>query len=414
MTLDEIFKRVVRAHLLLLLVCLVVPVSVVAYHETNTAPEWIATVRMQVAAKAPSSPTEADALSARVLALATTPYLVKQALEENHLVGDPATLVQQDITSQRLGESPVVELSVRNPDRAVARQQVQAISGRVVTFMNDGNQRAFRLQLSTVQAQLAAAVATRDRAVRQIAGQKTPRPLDQAELADAQAAVDRLNATVAQLEVTDATRDLVVLINGTEPQLDRTGSQLIPRGALAVILGLLLGVSLAVLLETLRPRTAGPRSVARALGAPVIPAGGRPASALHQTLTLACRRQGVDTVAVVGVDGASERLAHRLLRQLESVDAELREHASEHANERVGARYGEDDDLIRDPTPGRIRFCALGEVETYEELTAGLLVACSGSPLQRDVDSVADIVQTTRWPVVGIVDGSSDVPRSRR
>lgn len=407
MTLDEIFRRLVRAHLLLLVVCLVAPVAAVAYYEARASQTWVATVRLQVAATAPSSATQADALSSRVLALATTPYLVGQALRGADLPGNATTIVDHDISSRRLGESPVVELSVQNPSRKLARAEVQAIARRVVTFMNDGNQRAFRAQLAAVRAQLATAVAARDRQARTLARRLTPSPLEQAQLADAQAAVDRLNTTAAQLEVTDATRDLVVLINGEQPQLVRTSSGLVPRSALAGLLGLLLGISLAVLLETLRPRAAGVRSVARALGAPVIARGAQGSGALHQALTLACRRQGVDTVALVGVDATSETIARRLLAELRTVEGEVRRRSSERVGGRgdnQGRDHDRDDRTTPDPALARVRFCTLGEVSATEEVSAGLLVVSVGSPLQRDVESVADIVQTTRWPVIGIVD----------
>lgn len=410
MTFDEIFRRLVRAHLLLLLVCLVVPVAAVAYRESHADRPWVATVRMQVAAKAPSSATEADALSSRVLALATTPYLVGQALRAASLPGEPTWIVDHDISSRRLGESPVVELSVRDSSAHRARIEVRAIAQRVVRFMNEGNQRAFRAQLAAVRGQLAQAVVARDRAARTVAKRITPGPLEQAQLADAQAAVDRLNATAAQLEVADATRDLVVLINGEDPQLVRSASGLVPRSALAALLGLLLGVCLVVLLETVRPRTAGARSVARALSAPLIARGAQGRRALHQALTLACRRQGVETVALLGVDALGERMAAQLLVHLHAVDGEIRRRAGQ----RVGAgSRDEDDDVVRDPAPGRVRFCTLGDVSTSEELCAGLLVVSVGSPLQRDVDSVADIVQSTRWPVVGVVDATTSSTWSR-
>lgn len=409
MTFDEIFRRLVRAHLLLLTVCLVIPVAAIAYRETQAVRPWVATVRMQVADKAPSSATEADALSSRVLALATTPYLVGQALHAASLPGDPTQIVDHDISSQRLGESPVVELSVHNASAQRARAEVRAIARRVVQFMNDGNQRAFRAQLAAVRSQLAQAVVARDQAARTVAKRITPNPLEQAQLADAQAAVDRLNATAAQLEVADATRDLVVLINGAEPQLVRSASGLVPRSALAALLGLLLGVCLVVLLETIRPRTAGARSVARALGAPLIARAAQGRGALHQALTLACRRQGVETVALVGVDAVGERLAAQLLLHLHAVDGEIRRRTSE----RVGARPREDEDGVRDPAADRVRFCTLGDVSASEELCAGLLVVCAGAPLQRDVDSVADIVQSTRWPVIGVVDATTSGTWSR-
>lgn len=404
MTLDEVFKRVVQAHLRLIALCILIPVLAVGYLESHTTRNFVATVRTQVETQAPSSATEADALSSRVLALATTPYLVRQALKAAKLPGDPTAIADHHITSQRLGESPIVEISVSNTNGALAGEQVAAIATRVVQFMNDGNQQVFQQQLSAVKNQLKDAIVSRNQAARRVASQVTPTAVSQAQLSDAQSAVDRFNSTVSQMELSNATRDLVVLINGPDPQIERTSSSLVPRSALALLVGLLLGIAMATLLEALRPRVAGARSVARVLGAPVIGTTRQSLIALHHALSRAARRQGVETIALIGVDPTDEKQTQELLSELSQLDAD----STQRIVDRVGGGAFDAGDAVVGALRGRIRFCALAEIGLDEEITAGLIVLTSGSPLQREVDEVGDLIETMRWPVVGILDSSSD------
>ena len=73
MTIDDLFKRIVRARLPLLACFVLVPLLGVLLLGIRQHPVWVANARVQVFDGAPSSTTEADGSSSRVLALATTP-----------------------------------------------------------------------------------------------------------------------------------------------------------------------------------------------------------------------------------------------------------------------------------------------------------------------------------------------------
>ncbi len=77
MTIDDLFKRIVRARLPLLACFVLVPLLGVLLLGSRQHPVWVANARVQVFDGAPSSTTEADGSSSRVLALATTPGLVR-------------------------------------------------------------------------------------------------------------------------------------------------------------------------------------------------------------------------------------------------------------------------------------------------------------------------------------------------
>jgi hypothetical protein len=197
----------------------------------------------------------------------------------------------------------------------------------------------------------------------------------------------------------DSTRDQVVVIDGDRPDVVSAPSALLPRTALAVLLGLLLGIAAAVVIETLRPRLAGTRSLARRFEAPVLGHAGQRPAALVNAMSLAARRQGRDTVVLLGVDDRDDEVAHRLLEKISGpgpVDRVVMP-ATKAPHPPASGANG----TVR--TLHRLRFTDLTGVGPVDELGAGVVLVSSDAPRQRDVDTVDDILCTTRWPVLGVV-----------
>lgn len=413
MTLEEIFRRVVRAHLVLIAVCVALPLVAVVVLQMRQPATWVGTVRLQVRADAPTSTTEADAISSRVLALATTPEIISDALRAHRLPGDAQEIARHHVTSQRLGESSVVELSLDNQDRTLAARQTSAVAERVVWFMNRGSRTTFLSALEDVQTKLAEATKRRDELTTALdRASEARRPLIQVRLAAAQASVDQLTAVSSSMALTQASQDDVVAIDVQRPEVIRSPSTLVPRAALAVLLGLLIGAAAAVSIETMRPRVAGIRAVARLFDAPVLGSGTERLAALANAMTLAARRQGLETVVLLGVEPNDEAVARRLLEQLRAngVAADVPSVMS------VGAHSAAHDNaVVGGPSiPNQVRFAQLVEVGAADERTAGVVVVSSGSPLQRHIDAVDDVIRTTRWPVVGVIDSTHGHRRGDR
>ena len=166
MTIDEILRRVVKAHLRTILLCLLIPVAVVALLDLRTPTTYVAQVRLQTTSTAPGSSTEAEGLSSRVLAIATTPGIVQQALRD---AGEPdgaahaVDVAAHDVTAERLGESSVVVLSVLDENRGVATRTASALATRVVRFMNQGDRQQYDATMADVESRLADAIARRDK-----------------------------------------------------------------------------------------------------------------------------------------------------------------------------------------------------------------------------------------------------------
>jgi hypothetical protein len=273
--------------------------------------------------------------------------------------------------------------------------------------MNRGGRTDFLAALADVRHQLARATTRRDDLTAQLA--RTPvgaeHDLVQTRLTAAQTTVDQLAAASASMTLEQVGQDQVVAIDPDRPQLAPAPSTLVPRAVLAVLLGLLVGAAAAVFAETMRPRMAGIRAVARVLDAPVLGSARDRTAALVNTLTLAARRQGLETVVLLGVDPSDDLTAMRMLREFRAKEAAVEVPATLS----VGAHSSDRDDVaVGGPgIPMGIRFTSLAEVGAADERTAGVVVVSSGSPRQRDIDRVDDILRAMRWPVVGVLDSTS-------
>ena len=413
MTVEDMVRRILRGHWVAIAVCVALPVLAVLVIQLRQAPEYVATVRLQVANRAPSTTTEAEALSSRVLALATTPALIEHALDDAHLDADSTARVGDAITVQRLGESSIVELSTHMSGTSDARALAVALAHRVADFMNEAGQKPFQARSAEVDEQLGAARRERDRvSSRLIALDSTSRsaPGLEAQLQRAQSSVDQLTQAKAQLAIAGSTLDRVVLVDGNRPEVAPVAATLLPRMALALLLGLLTGLVLAVLLETLRPRLPGARAVARRFDAPILGSTNQPLSAQINAMTLGARRQGLETVVILGVDPDSQRTSAWLLRRIErpgpthSPAAKTRAPsyaATSEPDEHAPRGGGDEPELASLPTT--VRFTNLASVSAAQEMSAGVVVVTSEAPLQSDVDIVEDLLRTTRWPIVGVL-----------
>ena len=428
MTLQEIFHRIVRGHLLVIGICMLVPLLAVVVLQQRQQPAWEGSVRIQVVSAAPVSTTEADAVSSRVLALATTPTLVARALADADLTGDATDVAKHQVTASRLGESPVVDVAVTasSPDRA--RKLASSLVSQVVTFMNNGSRPALDTRIRELNTAINRADSQRRTLTDLIA--VTPSVARRQALAiRIQAAQDQVNTLSAQrsaLLQTKLSTDQAVVIDGDNPEVREVASSLVPRSALALVLGLIVGLAVAVLMETLSPRLAGIRSLARALGTPVLGRTDESPEVLAATLSMAARRQGVETVVVMGVDERDAISARRLLATMPRpattptpapAPAKTTAKTTGKAPPRVPAGSNGKGRSQRPPVSDPfeavdVRFTSLKDVSSVDERTAGVVVVSDGSAHVRDLYRLQDRLTAVRWPVIGLVQVSHRKVRS--
>jgi capsular polysaccharide biosynthesis protein len=410
MTVEEMFRRIVRAHLGIILLCTLLPVGLTIALNADGPTQSMASVRVQVISGAPTSATQAEGISSRVLALATTPSLLGSALKDAGVQRDVADFAATHVAAQRLGESSIVELSVTDDDPKAAGRIAVALSQRVATFMNTGDRAAFDAARSKLDKDVAAAINHRDQPTNRLRGTTdlNARASLQTQVQSAEQLVGQLTSQRATLLIEDATRDVVVPI-GSTPEIRLVESALVPQAALALLFGLVLGLTAAAVLETIRPRVASVRALARLLQAPMLGKSTEDIESLRNTMALAARRQGVDAVVLMGAEERDAETVNELLFVL-SGSAPVVRRLKSPSSSRHGIEQAEDDrafdldEAVAAPF-ANVRFTGLSAVTPQDEMTAGVVVVSSGTVRLRRLDDLDDVLKAVRWPVLGIVHG---------
>ena len=416
MTLDELFSRVVRGHLRVILLIALLPLGAVLALDAAHPADWRASVRIQATSAVPTSSTEAEGLSSRVLAIATTPSVVRASLAAADLQGDAIEVSEKHVSAQRLGESPVVELSVTEPDAKQARKLVDELSKRVLVFMNNADRGRYDNAVEDVDQRLADARSQRDRLARRVeatsVGDARNRLVDL--LAESNNVVSELSRQRANLVMADITRGQAVLVDGDSPTVVEVPSGLAPRLALALVLGLCLAVATAAAIETLRPRVPDARGLARLLDTPVLTTTKQAPSTLAHTLALVARRNGLDTVVILPANpsSATEQAAATALAR--SLSRGASEHRVLDPVLRDGAGAGADHDPADRVDGGwTTRFVDLASLQPHQEVGAGIAVICSGAVPHDQVEELQDVLRATRWPLIGVLDAGGAWDPSR-
>lgn len=423
MTFEETFGRVVLGHVGVIALCVLLPVLVTWRVQAAEPAQWQATVRIQVISTAPTSTTQAEGISSRVLALATTPRLLGGALRDARAREHVDNAVKH-VTADRLGESPIVQLSVTDNRAGTAKAIVASLARRVTSFMNEGDRRVFDAVLAGVNQRVAAAEKGRERLTQELVATSGPMVRRGLRI-DIEAAVQKLSqlsSERAALVLSDATRDRVAVIDGASPHVAKVPSGLFPRVSLALLLGLALGLTVAAGIETVRPRLADTRALARTLQAPMLGTFHQRPNNLGSAMTLAARRRGVDTVVLIGTDDRNTEKAKRLVGTLRRAapgsgrraDSSLHGAAPEKTI-RPEAATGNSSKLTGTQLDvksaeiepfGSVRFTHLSNIRPQDEFTAGVVVVSSGPLLRRRLDDLDDLLKTVRWPLLGVLDAS--------
>lgn len=421
MTLDELFSRVVRAHFLLIVVIALIPVGIVLGLGAMQASDWRASVRIQTTAAVPTSSTEAEALSSRVLAIATTPSVVGKSMSAARLDGDQVEVSEKRVSAQRLGESPIVELTVTEPDGHQAEALVRELSVQVLRFMNNADRGRFETAVEDVNRRIADSQEQRSRLARRIHGTPPGDARNRLEqlATEAQKVASELTAQRASLEMADITRGQAVLVDGTTPTVVRVPSSLIPRAGLALVLGLCLGIATAAAIETLRPMVPDARGLARVLDTPMLTTTKQPPADLARTLGLVARRNGLDTVVILPANPgapaqqvAVSALVRSLLRLTPDRDRLMNpvmpDGGSDGSNGLKGAGRSRNDGLngrAKDAEPRwTTTFADLSSLQTQQEVSAGIAVVCPGPVPHDQIEALQDVLRATRWPLIGVLD----------
>ena len=441
---SETGRRIFWRHRWLLLVLMILPaIGVVALREGQPV-TYSATAVVQGQDTTPDTTTQVSAIQSRVAAVASDPAMVQTALSQAKISRNATQVAKHDISVGPLSSSAIMAITVTDKSPQVALALSHTLATAVVDQLNQlgvkGNPEL--ASLAKTHAQL---VNRRD----QLQGQlNTIGSADASTSVQVQSLLSQLAAAEQELANTESEQQQVLATLTTE-----TGASVVSvptaavaasrhaavYGALAGLLGLVVGLLFATLREVLRPTVAQPGAGARELGAVLfgtaeerggqIVALGRD---LPERLNLAAHRAGVQTVVLTGPGSAGRlsSLAARLRGEMSAaepadglshgtshIEADRGDGPSQNGEARRPAIVGSDHRTVGLATAdwpvgvtGAQSPEAQRTVVTLNDIRLGapppdaaLVVVLPKYAPHGALDQAADLGVTADWPILGVI-----------
>jgi capsular polysaccharide biosynthesis protein len=317
MDVTDALRRIVMRHLVLIAIATLVPLIGFAAYQSTQKTMYTASVQMQVGENSATSVQAATALADSAIAKVKTPDAVLKALitaaksdptlNIKHEAGDAQSFLASDLTVAQVLTSPNITIAVKadsqqaavDIDKALALLTQQAIHDDAAIGPNQQKDAAQKA-LDQANADLAAAA-------KAIPAVNPPQAL---VFAYQNALTNKSTATTNLAKAQDAVTGVFtpIIVDDAKIVPDSTLSKLQPY-VLVLILGLVLGVGIAAVIESAAPSVVGAAGLSGLFGAPHLGhAVGRNGKvkdritdlALAARLHAAARRVGADTVVIAG------------------------------------------------------------------------------------------------------------------
>jgi capsular polysaccharide biosynthesis protein len=429
MDLNDALNRVVLRNLPLIGGCVLAAVLLSVAMSMRGTAEYQSTARVSSGALAARSSQEAAAQAAQLEAVATSRSVVDRALTSAGVDRPPGRTARENVTVTPLGTSPVASVTVQDREARAAHALAQALADEVVVVL--GRPRAaLERQRHQLQRQIAELSAKRESQVSQVGSVLQPRV--SAQLAGIDARLGSLGDRLVAVEsLLGGTLD-PVLLDRAGPATEMPSSK-VPDAALAGLLGLVLGLGIAAVRESLRPTVVGVSALSKLFAAPALGTvdrrdGVRLGLSLDRLATrvdVAARRVDTNVVALTGPI-PEEQLAdmaqdldyllsgHTMSRPLADVpatrlEARLRGSANGHA---AGPGRAGGVGAVTESPPEPAMWESVRVLPCDERTLSllgrgdhrmGLLVVAPRSTPRDGLLHVEDVVGTTGWPLLGVV-----------
>lgn len=273
MDLYEATQRIFRAHVALIVVCLLAGLGVGFAVVREDARTYTASARLAVGSTVPKSEAESAALASTARGIVTSQARVAAAIQREHVARNPNQVATNHVFTRALGSSGILELSVSDTNPRVAARLTNALADDLQqTWLKLGHGQAPGViaDLNVRLAKLNQMIGDLDARIDAAPGATLK---DQADLRASLARREDLSRQAVALE---SQRDRVVSQDAVDTQASVISRATAPSGAdssrlpqslaLGGLIGLILGVGGAALLETLHPTLVGRRLVARTAG----------------------------------------------------------------------------------------------------------------------------------------------------
>lgn len=431
MEIDEVAARLLRQYWVLMLVCILMPLLAIGLTVANQPPMYAASARIVSGSTVPASNAQADAIASQIQGIATGRTAAATALQAAGVARSRNlnTFVAANVSVSGLGGSQVVDLTVTDRDPRVAATLARVLAQEVVTSINNVGQSGLSAALRAIDQEIVRL--SEQHGV--VAAQAAASPHDQdlqSKLAGLDQVIANFSGDRTRLLIQASTQGLANVIDEPAVPLKPESTALTQKLGLAGVLGLVAGILIAAIAETIRPTVPGARRVSRRLGAPSL--GQLRDADMHGERTpdlenlavrlrLAAMHANVSTIALVDVNGEHDLadLAYGLERSLG---------ASGGVSALVGAAGGDNhqESLAGGPALGAAVLVKDGQVTTENRALpvypiaqiknpagmgrVGMLVVSGPVARVSRVLALDDLVTASGWPVIGVV----GVPRAQR
>jgi uncharacterized protein involved in exopolysaccharide biosynthesis len=341
--LNDIGRKIFGEHSRLIVALVVGGLVVGLLLQLTSGSMYTASARLVLDTADPKTPSESEVIQDTARAIATSPAQVGAALKQAHVRDrDALEIARNHVSISALGTSAVLELSVSDRNRYVAAALTNALAERVIEArlaVSNGqlqqDLRGLQERIDGLNSKIAALDVQVDALAVQLArvastGQASTLRSQHDEVLQSRDLLIQ-QRSVAESErlsllATGAARPKPSIISSATVPVSADSSHLVSYVALGILLGLIVGIGCAGMIELIRPALVGGDTIARALGVPFLGSlpnepFARAPRALHTIrarLQLASDAADIDTIGVVSVVGGMdlEHLAEVLARDV--------------------------------------------------------------------------------------------------
>jgi capsular polysaccharide biosynthesis protein len=324
-----------------------------------------------------------------------------------------------------LGGSQVVDLTVTDRNPRAAATLAKELAEEVVQQINRTGQSGLSTTLNAIDQEIVRLSEQHGVVASQAAAKPNNEQL-QSKLAGLNQVIANFSGDRSRLLIQASTQGLASVLDQPVVPEQPQSKALAQKLGLAAVLGLVVGILIAAIAETIRPTVPGARRVSRRLGAPTLgqlksaEMHGEPTPNLENLavrLRLAANHADVSTIALIDVNGKYELadLAHSLelsLRPGESLAARADGNGRDDDHDETLA-FGPVMVKGRQLISGQqtLHVYPMAQIKHLGTLSNVGLVVLSG-PVSRvsQVMALDDLVTSSGWPILGVV----GVPRARR
>lgn len=405
MELGEVIGRIFGRHKKLIAALILAGLLAGLAIHLDDAPQYSASARLVLDTSDPEDQAQSGVIADTTRAIASGPSLIRNALEKIGVRRDATELAKRHVRVQALGSSGVMQLSVTDSDpkvavalanaiaAAVIRARLQVTAGEAATVVRSLDQQLTRLQQE---------ISDLDARIDQAGGAAGSGQLVRRREAIAQR-MTQMESERASVETTRALRPRAAVLDPASPPAQQLPGRRLPDLVLGGLLGLLLGVGAAALVESLRPTLVGRTAIARGTEAPVLAelvgppqrrgnrhgwvAADVAEAAMHVELVAVAA--GVQQVRLMALDRQVDlsNLVQILGDSLKTATVQQADMPTARRR-RPGARAGLEPEAVQPEAEG-------GRI--------GLVLVAPTVLKLADLDPVRDFLTISGWPLLGVI-----------